>query len=147
MESTPLRLTSHYAVIATRDVAATSAFFVEHFDFQPLFSADWYMHLQARADPHMNLAVLHADHETIPAIARGRTAVGVLLNFEVENVDAVYARMQRAGLPILLPLRDEPFGQRHFITADPNGVLVDIITPIAPSAAFAAQYDAAALPG
>ncbi len=147
MESTPLRLTSHYAVIATRDVAATSAFFVEHFDFQPLFSADWYMHLQARADPHMNLAVLHADHETIPAIARGRTATGVLLNFEVKNVDAVYARMQRAGLRILLPLRDEPFGQRHFITADPNGVLVDIITPIAPSAEFAAQYDAAALPG
>ena len=146
MESTPLRLTSHYAVIATRDVAGTSAFFIEHFDFQPLFSADWYVHLQARAEPRVNLAVLHADHETIPAIARGRTAAGVLLNFEVEDVDAVYVRVQRAGLPILLPLRDEPFGQRHFITADPNGVLVDVITPIAPSAEFAAQYDAAALP-
>ena len=53
---------------------------------------------------------------------------------------------QAAGLPILLPLRDEAFGQRHFITRDPNGVLIDIIKPIPPSGEFAAQYEAGALP-
>ncbi|RZI75480.1 MAG: glyoxalase, partial [Variovorax sp.] len=47
----------------------------------------------------------------------------------------------------LLTLRDEAFGQRHFITADPNGVLIDIVKPIPPSAEFAAQYAASALPG
>ena len=51
-----------------------------------------------------------------------------------------------AGLPMLLPLRDEDFGQRHFITQDPNGVLIDVIKPIPPSAEFAAQYDPSALP-
>ncbi|MNI48786.1 Glyoxalase-like domain protein [compost metagenome] len=72
---------------------------------------------------------------------------GLLLNFEVEDVDAVYARLKAAGLPIRLDLSDEDFGQRHFITADPNGVLIDIIKPIPPSAEFAAQYEASALPG
>ena len=43
-------------------------------------------------------------------------------------------------------LRDEPFGQRHFITRDPNGVLIDVIKPIPPSAEFAAQYAGEALP-
>ena len=45
-----------------------------------------------------------------------------------------------------MPLRDEPSGQRHFITLYPNGVLIDVITPIAPSAEFAAQYAPQALP-
>ncbi|MFX4229610.1 MAG: hypothetical protein ACFHHU_17570 [Porticoccaceae bacterium] len=46
----------------------------------------------------------------------------------------------------MLPLRDEPFGQRHFITRDPNGVLIDVIKPIPPSAEFLAQYAADAVP-
>ena len=146
MESTAMRITSYYPVVMTRDVPATAAFYVDHFDFQPLFTADWYVHLQSRNDSHVNLAILDADHETIPAAGRGKVASGLLLNFEVADVDAVHARLQRAGLPMLLALRDEPFGQRHFITADPNGVLLDIITPIPPSAEFAAQYDAGALP-
>ena len=50
------------------------------------------------------------------------------------------------GIPILLSLRDEDFGQRHFITSDPNGVLIDIIKPIPPSEAYAAQYAQSALP-
>ena len=56
--------------------------------------------------------------------------------------------MQAAGLPILRTLRDEPFGQRHFITADPNGVLIDVIKPIPPSEEFLSQYlGAEGLPG
>lgn len=105
-----------------------------------MFQADWYVHLQSTHDAAVNLAILDADHDTIPQPARGQTAAGLLLNFEVEDVDAVHARLVEAGLPILLTLRDEAFGQRHFITADPNGVMLDIITPIAPSEAFAAQY-------
>lgn len=46
----------------------------------------------------------------------------------------MYAKAKAAGLPILIPLRDEAFGQRHFITADPNDVLIDVIKPIPPSA-------------
>lgn len=39
-----------------------------------------------------------------------------------------------------MELRSEDFGQRHFMVADPNGVLIDVITPIAPAAAYADQY-------
>ena len=111
----------------------------------PLFTADWYVHLQSTQDSGINLAILDGDHETIPLAGRGRVA-GLLLNFEVEDVDAEYARLQGAGLPILLTLRDEAFGQRHFITADPNGVLIDVIRPIAPDSEYAKQYSETALP-
>jgi len=93
----------------------------------------------------VNLAIVDATHETIPEGGRG-TTTGLILNFEVEDVDAIHKRCVAAGLTIKKSLRDEDFGQRHFITADPNGVLIDVIKPIAPNAEYAAQYDAAVLP-
>ena len=58
----------------------------------------------------------------------------------------MHDRLSAAGLPILLGLRDEAFGQRHFIAAGPNDVLIDVIKPIPPSEDFAARYSADALP-
>ncbi|WP_343317552.1 VOC family protein [Arthrobacter sp. TMP15] len=129
-------ISSSYPVIMTDDVANTAAFYEQNFGFEQLFSSDWYIHLQR--EEHA-LAVLDGQHETVPEAYRG-TASGILLNFEVDDVDATYAKFLAAGLPIISSLRDEDFGQRHFITADPNGVLVDVITPIPPSAEFEAQF-------
>ncbi|RZL84638.1 MAG: glyoxalase [Variovorax sp.] len=141
-----MKITSYYPVLMTSDVAGTAHFYRTHFGFVPLFTCDWYVHLQSAAHPAVNLAVVDSSHATIPLSGRGRVA-GLILNFEVEDPDAVYAAVQAAGLPVLLTLRDEAFGQRHFITADPNGVLIDIVKPIPPSAEFAAQYEPSALPG
>jgi catechol 2,3-dioxygenase-like lactoylglutathione lyase family enzyme len=141
-----MKTTSYYPVLMTAHLAETAAFYRRHFDMKPLFEADWYVHLQAAQDHRVNLGLVDASHASVPASARGRGAGGLLLNFEVDDVDAVHARLAAEGLPMLVSLRDEDFGQRHFITQDPNGVLIDVIKPIPPSAAHAASYDAAALP-
>jgi catechol 2,3-dioxygenase-like lactoylglutathione lyase family enzyme len=141
-----MKTTSYYPVLMTDDVAGTMAFYVEHLRFKPLFESDWYVHLQSAEDKRVNLGIVAGDHETIPPEGRGK-ASGLLINFEVKDVDAVHDRVAAAGLPILRSLRDEAFGQRHFITRDPNGVLIDVIKPIPPSAEFAAQFAAEALPG
>jgi catechol 2,3-dioxygenase-like lactoylglutathione lyase family enzyme len=140
-----MKTTSYYPVLMTRDVAGTARFYRTHFRFAPLFEADWYVHLQSVEDASVNLAILDGVHETIPEIARG-TCSGLLLNFEVEDVDVEYERAKAAGLPILLHLRDEPFGQRHFIVADPNRVLIDVIQSIPPDEEFTALYAESALP-
>lgn len=134
-----MKCTQFYPVIMTDDVAATARFYRDHFRFKPAFESDWYVHLQSSEDESVNIAILRGDHETIPATGRGRVS-GLLINFEVEDVDAEYERAKAGGLPILQPLRDEPFGQRHFITRDPSGVLIDVITPIPPSAEFLEAY-------
>ncbi|TGQ76777.1 MAG: glyoxalase [Mesorhizobium sp.] len=134
-----MKTTSYYPVLMTGDVAGTAAFYVEHFGFQHLFTSDWYVHLRSVDNSRVNLGIVQGDHETIPEEGRGRTS-GLLINFEVRDPDAVYERILAAGLPILRTLRDEPFGQRHFITKDPNGVLIDVIKPIPPSEEFLAQY-------
>ncbi|MBX2856649.1 MAG: VOC family protein [Rhodobacteraceae bacterium] len=140
-----MKCTQYYPVLMTNDVEGLSAFYQSHFRFTPMFEAGWYAHLQSSEDPKVNLAILDGDHATIPEVGRGR-ASGLLLNFEVEDVDAIYQDLSAKGLPILLSLRDEAFGQRHFITQDPTGVLIDIIKPIPPSPEFLAQYAAEAAP-
>lgn len=140
-----MKITSYYPVVMTRNVAGTAEFYRKYFGFEPLFTSDWYVHLQSSDHPSVNLAILDGGHETVPEGARGQVS-GLILNFEVEDPDVVYDDIRAAGLPILTPLRDEPFGQRHFITVDPNGVLIDVIKPIPPNAEFAKQYVATVAP-
>jgi catechol 2,3-dioxygenase-like lactoylglutathione lyase family enzyme len=52
---------------------------------------------------------------------------GVALGLEVEDVDAVYARLGEAGVKTKAPPIDA-FGKRGFGTTDPNGVPVNVYT-------------------
>jgi len=134
-----MKSTQYYPVILTKKVSETVAFYVANFRFQAVYESDWYVHLQSVEDEKVNIAVLQGDHETVPPSGRGEVS-GLILNFEVEDVDGEFARVKARGLPILRGIRDEDFGQRHFITQDPNGVMIDVVKPIPPSAEFMAQY-------
>ena len=140
-----MQLRDFYTVLCTDDVAGTAAFWEKHFRFKRAFESDWYVHLTSEADPKSHLAVLDYRHNSLPAPFRRKVA-GVLVNFEIDDVDAEYERAKAAGLKIHLTLRDEPWGQRHFITEDPNGVAIDVVKPIPPSPEFAKQYAADSLP-
>ncbi|MDO9293280.1 MAG: VOC family protein [Hydrogenophaga sp.] len=142
-----MKSTQYYPVLMTDRVAATVCFYETHFRFNRQFDSDWYVHLQSAEDASVNLAILDRDHATIPEAGRGHQAAGLLLNFEVADVDAEYQRAVAQGLPMLLALRDEDFGQRHFIVQDPNGVMIDVIQPIPPSEAFQRQYAEGAAAG
>jgi catechol 2,3-dioxygenase-like lactoylglutathione lyase family enzyme len=135
-----MRLTSFYPVIGTSRLTESRDFYVRLMGFEVTFEADWYVSLRRPGDPPYELALLDPDHPTVPAGHRA-PARGLLLNFEVADVDAEWERLVvREGLRPELELRSEDFGQRHFIVADPNGILVDVITPIAPTGEFAEQY-------
>lgn len=51
---------------------------------------------------------------------------GSWLSFETDDVDGEYARLQAAGVPIVAEIRDETWGDRHFVIEDPNGIGVDV---------------------
>lgn len=133
-----MRLTSFYPVLCSSRLAETQRFYTEHFDFATTFVADWYVSL--RRPDGVELALLDPTHPTLPAGHRVPVQ-GVLLNLEVDDVDAEWERLVvRGALRPELELRDEDFGQRHFIVADPDGVLVDVITEIPPRGEFAALF-------
>ncbi|MEV0650616.1 VOC family protein [Phytomonospora sp. NPDC050363] len=137
-----MALQGFYPVLCSADVAAARDFYVTHFGFEPTFEADWYVSLRRPDAPHFELALLDPAHPTVPAAYRRPLQGGLLLNFEVDDVDAEHRRLVvEAGLTEELSLRSEEFGQRHFIVAGPDGVLIDVITTIPPGEAYAAAYD------
>ncbi|WP_150252657.1 VOC family protein [Nocardiopsis deserti] len=135
-----MRLNSFYPVVGTPRLAESRDFYVGLFGFEETFAADWYVSLRRPGPPEYELALLDPGHPTVPEGYR-RPVQGLLLNFEVEDVDAEWERLVvRGGLRPELGIRTEDFGQRHFIVADPGGVLVDVITPVAPSEEYGDNF-------
>lgn len=127
---------SFYPVVQVHNPVEVAQVFIERFGFEETFATDWYVSL--RNGVH-ELAVLDATHETIPEGFRSACR-GVLLNVEVDDATAQFSRLRDSGLPVRLALRDEPFGQRHFIVEVPGGILVDVIEEIPPASEFAAAF-------
>ena len=134
-----MRVNSFYPVLLTNDVAAGSRFFVEHLGFRETFRSDWYVSLAHVDRPEYEVAFLLGSHESIPDPIRGAVTT-MLLNFEVEDATEAYERLQEAGVEILLLLRDEPWGQRHFIARAPGDVYLDVIQVIPAAPEFTTQY-------
>jgi len=136
--------TSIYPVLMSEDVAAARQFYTSALGFEVTFDSDWYVSLR---HGDAELAILQHDHPTVPD-GFGAPAQGVILNIEVEDVAPVHRDLVEVhALQPVVPLRDEDFGQRHFIVRGPGGVLIDVIQPIPPTAEFAPSYSQEALPG
>lgn len=140
-----MTINSLYPVIASEKLQESKDFYTRYFPFEVTFENDWYISLILPGENCFQLALLDPRHESIPEEFREAISGGMLLNFEVDNVDAEYERFVQAGLPIHLDLRSEDWGQRHFITEDPNGILIDMIKLIPPSEEYAKQYSPEAL--
>jgi uncharacterized glyoxalase superfamily protein PhnB len=52
----------------------------------------------------------------------------ITLSIEVSDVDKVYQLALAKGYTIVYPLTDEPWGVRRFHVADPNGVVINILS-------------------
>lgn len=156
-----MKANSFYPVIMSQKVTESKDFYKRYFGFDIVYEADWYVSMKTTemkptstvgqaqtantdSSDHQQmyeLAILDSSHTTIPASYRSEVQ-GLILNFEVDDVDAEYERLiVREKLPLELELRDEEFGQRHFITRDPNGVLLDIIQIITPSEQESSFYN------
>ncbi len=124
---------SLFPVICTDDVAASSEFYRRLLGLEPIFEADWYVQLRAPRDPSIELAFVQRTHSSVPA-GHQNPPDGVIVTVESDDVDNIHARAVRLDLPIILGLRDEPWGQRHFITRDASGLLLDVfrMIPAAP---------------
>jgi catechol 2,3-dioxygenase-like lactoylglutathione lyase family enzyme len=133
-------LTSFYPVICTSRLEESREFYTRLLGFKVTFEAEWYISLSRPGMPPYELALLDHSHPTLPEAYRFPVR-GVLLNFEVDDVDAEWERLVACeGLKPELSLCTEDFGQRHFMVADPNGVLIDVITPTRPTADYTDCY-------
>ncbi|WP_406691051.1 VOC family protein [Saccharopolyspora sp. ID03-671] len=108
------------------DVAASSRFLVEHFGFQEVMAADGFASL-TRDDAGVNVVFLRRGLASLPADQRDDHASGLILAFEVDDLEGELARLEGEGVTITMPLTAEEWGERAFQVRDPNGVIVQLV--------------------
>ncbi|WP_426082713.1 VOC family protein [Enterococcus sp. LJL51] len=130
--------TSCYPVLMSQDIQKGAAFFMQVFGFQETFTSDWYISL--KNDDDFELALIDSQHDTIPDQYKA-VSQGIILNFEVDNVDQLYTEIvTKQKAPILMELQDEDYGQRHFLIESPDKLLIDVIQVIPPSDDYLEKY-------
>jgi uncharacterized glyoxalase superfamily protein PhnB len=128
--------------VAAENPTASAAWFVEHFGFAVGVDIGWYVNTQHPEHQNVSLDFIQRDHESWAA-ARGKAVAGTLLAFLVADVDAEFERLNAAGLDVVLPLVSEPWGQRRFQVAAPDGLLVEVLQRVAPDPQWLADNDLA----
>ncbi|PPK92328.1 putative glyoxalase superfamily protein PhnB [Kineococcus xinjiangensis] len=128
-----MKITGTAVSLNVDDVGASSTFLVEHFGFTERLSADGFASL-AREDSGMHVIYLRRGLPTLPADQRDDRAAGLILAFEVEDLEGELARLQDEGVTITMPLTAEEWGERAFQVCDPNGVIVQLVDWNGPTA-------------
>jgi uncharacterized glyoxalase superfamily protein PhnB len=131
-----MRVLSSAVSLNVEDVLASSTFLVEHFAFREQMAADGFASL-SRADSGMNVVFLRRGLPTLlPADQRDGHAGGLILAFEVEDLEGELTRLRAQGVTITMPLTAEEWGERAFQVRDPNGVIVQLVDwngPVGPA--------------
>jgi len=130
---------SMYPVVCSERLKESRDFYAERFGMQVTFDSDWYVGLRSPDERTFELGFVGRQDESVPASFRV-AAQGVVVTIEVDDVDAVLTVARAGGWEIVQELRHEAWGQRHFMTIDPNGLLVDVVQPVEPSGEFAERY-------
>lgn len=114
--------------ISTDRMEETRDFYVDLLGFVVGFEhSGWYIQLSSPNDSQLQIGIVRRDHEFTPKKFQ-KSAQGIMISAQVRDVDAAYANVQKRGFAIALEMRDESFGMRRFMVADPNGVLVNIFS-------------------
>jgi catechol 2,3-dioxygenase-like lactoylglutathione lyase family enzyme len=122
-----VQITASAVSLNVDDPEASANFVKSHFGFEEEMASDGFVSL-SRPDAGFNLIYLRTGLPTFkpPALA-GHRADGLLLVFEVDDIDAAYDRLLREGVEITTPIETEEWGERFFQVTDPCGVVLQLV--------------------
>lgn len=114
----------------TKNVDACRYFYERYFSAKAIFDCGWYVNIRIAGNgPSIQFM---QPQEDMPEF----NGKGIMLNFQVDDVDAEHARLMEAGLQTAMPLEDHPWGDRGFSVIDPAGNSVYIYSDREPSDDF-----------
>ena len=134
-----IELKSSFPVFIVKDIEAAKSFYTENLSFDVVFSGDWYIHLVSTTG--VQVGFMLPDQPTQPSIfQKSYNGEGVIFSLEVEDADTAFAVAKSKSLNIVLELRSEDWGQRHFCIQDPNGIYLDIVQSFEPTEEYQSDY-------
>ena len=111
--------------VVSEKLQESKEFYVRLFGCEVAYDSEWFVLLQLGPTA---IGFMQPGLEAQAPIFRSAFAgQGIWITVDVEDVDAEYKRLTDMGVALELTLRDEPWGDRHFVVRDPNGIGVDIV--------------------
>lgn len=129
-----MQITASTVSLTVDDVSASKEFFTNHLGFTERVAGEEFASL-GRDDAAVDIVLLRRGIEVLPPDQRDQRASGLILAFTITGIEAAQQRLRDRGVPITMPLREEPWGERLFQVTDPNGVVVQFVewtTPAGP---------------
>jgi catechol 2,3-dioxygenase-like lactoylglutathione lyase family enzyme len=128
-----------FTAIYVEDLKTSEGFYHQLLGLETTFESDWIIQLSSTLDESLSLTLQPRHHDLVPPDFR-KPPQGVSVAFVVPDTDAVYEKALTMGLQIVQTPKNEIYGQRRFLTTDPDGLLIDVSTPCEPSEEFRAKY-------
>jgi uncharacterized glyoxalase superfamily protein PhnB len=91
---------------------------------------DWYLQLMPESDTTLNIGFVKPDHELFAGRTASPRPYGVVLTIHVDDVDEAYTRAKKLGAEVAAEIRNEDYGQRHFLVVDPNGLVLNVMSTL-----------------
>ncbi len=121
------------------DLNRSNAFYCDLLDLKPRFEADWIVQLSDSDNESIELILQPRTHDLVPKPFQ-KTPQGASITFVVPDCDELFERALSMGLEIIQEPKNEHYGQRRFLTVDPDGLLIDISSNCEPSPEFMEKY-------
>lgn len=118
--------------ICSDRLAESRDFYVTLLGFEVNYDSDWYVQLRSPFNTELEFGIILRSHDLVPQEYQTSPS-GMYVTFVVPDVDWVYEKAVSMGLRIVQEPKNEFYGQRRFLTVDPNGCLIDICSPFSES--------------
>src|SRR5262249_2191319 len=105
--------------IVSHRMKESRKFYTEFLGFDVAMDLGWVLTFASPTNPTAQITVVQKAEE-----ATSQANISI----EVEDVDTVHAKALELGLPIVFPMTNEPWGVRRFFVADPNGVIINVLS-------------------
>ena len=131
---------SSFPVFIVESLDTAKIFYSDNFDFSVAFENEWYLHLLSASG--IQIGFMAPNQRSQPDMFhKSFDGNGVIFSLEVEDADSAYSAAKAKALDIVLELRSEEWGQRHFCVKDPNGIYLDIVQAIEPAEEYQQAYE------
>lgn len=111
-----------YPVLCVDDPVRAAESFTNAFGLQPVFKEDWYVHLK---NNNFQIGFVRDTHDSIPKGMVPRSQ-GNFVTIDSNDVNQAWITL-KDKFEVIVPIKDEPWGQRHFVCRLYDGVMVDVV--------------------
>jgi uncharacterized glyoxalase superfamily protein PhnB len=123
-----------FPVMVTSNLEAVKLFYETVFGFTAVFyDSNFYLHLIS-SNNNIQLGFLLPNLASQPEFLHPiMSSKGFVISLEVKDATLAYAEAKQMDLNLIMALKQEEWGQIHFMIQDPAGFSVDVVQHLQPT--------------